>query len=196
MKKYYYSDGNFQNGPVTFEELKSKIAPNTYVWFDGLDSWTIALEVEELKVLFNQSPPKLPNQIYYEKQVTDFKQVDKSVKFEKNYNSSQLFRNPFSFENRIRRFEYGISVIVFGFLGNLIDSYIANATYLLNDGYWDRAWVKIFYIPLFWFFIAQATKRCHDLGKSGWWQLIPLYNIIIVFLEGDKGDNKYGSDPK
>jgi len=35
----------------------------------------------------------------------------------------------------------------------------------------------------------------HDVGKSGWFQLIPIYNIILFVTEGDKGDNQYGPDP-
>jgi uncharacterized membrane protein YhaH (DUF805 family) len=48
-----------------------------------------------------------------------------------------------------------------------------------------------------------ALKRWHDRGKSGWWVLIAFVPLIgwlwalieTGFLEGDKGDNQYGSDP-
>jgi uncharacterized membrane protein YhaH (DUF805 family) len=36
----------------------------------------------------------------------------------------------------------------------------------------------------------------HDVGKSGWFILIPIYNIILMCTEGEKGPNEYGSDPK
>ena len=36
----------------------------------------------------------------------------------------------------------------------------------------------------------------HDVGKSGWFLLIPIYNLILACTEGFKGDNEYGADPK
>jgi len=44
--------------------------------------------------------------------------------------------------------------------------------------------------------IAVAVRRMHDVGKSGWFCLIPIYNFILLVSEGDKGNNKYGPDPK
>jgi uncharacterized membrane protein YhaH (DUF805 family) len=51
--------------------------------------------------------------------------------------------------------------------------------------------------------IAVAVRRLHDQDKSGWWLLIALVPIIgalallvFYFLEGTKGDNQYGPDPK
>jgi len=44
--------------------------------------------------------------------------------------------------------------------------------------------------------IAVAIRRMHDVGKSGWFCLIPIYNLILAVTEGQKGDNQYGPDPK
>lgn len=44
--------------------------------------------------------------------------------------------------------------------------------------------------------IAVAVRRMHDVGKSGWFCLLPIYNIILAIAEGDKGPNEYGPDPK
>ncbi len=44
--------------------------------------------------------------------------------------------------------------------------------------------------------IAVGVRRMHDVGKNGWFLLIPIYSLILAFTEGDKGDNQYGSDPK
>lgn len=51
--------------------------------------------------------------------------------------------------------------------------------------------------------IAIGTRRLHDIGKSGWWQLIllvPLIGaiILIVFFakQGMIGDNQFGNDPR
>ncbi|MCG6551479.1 MAG: DUF805 domain-containing protein [Candidatus Magnetominusculus sp. LBB02] len=44
--------------------------------------------------------------------------------------------------------------------------------------------------------IAVSIRRLHDVEKSGWFLLIPIYPIVLAFMEGTKGDNKYGPDPK
>lgn len=51
--------------------------------------------------------------------------------------------------------------------------------------------------------IAAATRRLHDTGRSGWWQLIALipllgWIVLVVFLAQDThpSDNEYGSNPK
>ncbi len=51
--------------------------------------------------------------------------------------------------------------------------------------------------------IAVQVRRMHDQDKSGWWVLIALIPLIgsivlLVFmcLEGTRGDNRFGADPK
>lgn len=43
--------------------------------------------------------------------------------------------------------------------------------------------------------ISVGVRRMHDVGKSGWFVLFPIYNIILACIEGTKGDNEYGPDP-
>ena len=51
-------------------------------------------------------------------------------------------------------------------------------------------------IPVIWFMIAQGAKRCHDRGNSGWYQLIPFYELWMLFADSDNGNNEYGPNPK
>jgi len=44
--------------------------------------------------------------------------------------------------------------------------------------------------------IAVAIRRMHDVGKSGWFILIPIYNLVLAVTPGIIGENQYGSDPK
>jgi uncharacterized membrane protein YhaH (DUF805 family) len=51
--------------------------------------------------------------------------------------------------------------------------------------------------------LAVGARRLHDIGRSGWWQLIgiiPLVGavVLIVFFatEGERQPNAYGPDPK
>jgi uncharacterized membrane protein YhaH (DUF805 family) len=49
--------------------------------------------------------------------------------------------------------------------------------------------------------IASITRRLHDIGKSGWWQLIliiPCIGMLIIFfwtLYISDQDNQYGKAP-
>jgi uncharacterized membrane protein YhaH (DUF805 family) len=51
--------------------------------------------------------------------------------------------------------------------------------------------------------LAVGARRLHDIGKSGWWQLVGLVPfigilVLIIFfvLDSNPGDNKYGPNPK
>ena len=106
-----------------------------------------------------------------------------------------MFRRPFSFKGRIRRTEYCLSllmyyIIVYG-AGFLLD-FFARTT--LSDTIVVLYFVII--IPALWFFWAQNTKRCHDLGHSGWFQLIPFYIFWMMFASGDAETTGYGTNPK
>jgi uncharacterized membrane protein YhaH (DUF805 family) len=99
-----------------------------------------------------------------------------------------MFKNTFSFDGRIRRTEYGISFIIY-FICYL-------AIYALMEGRNGVPILFLGFIPLLWFLWAQSAKRCHDLGNSGWWQLIPFYFFWLLFQDGKMGPNEYGEDPK
>jgi len=43
---------------------------------------------------------------------------------------------------------------------------------------------------------AVIWRRMHDVGKSGWFALIPIYNLILACKDGNKGENRFGPDPK
>jgi len=99
-----------------------------------------------------------------------------------------MFQDPFSFDGRIRRIEYGISVIIY-----LVACVIVTA--IMQSG-GDAVIIGLAFIPLEWFLLAQGAKRCHDRGNSGWHQCIPFYSLWLLFANGDKGENEYGKNPK
>lgn len=100
-----------------------------------------------------------------------------------------MFKNPFSFDGRIRRSEYGLSLAIYLF-GAFVVGFIIGLTGM------PSGLMYLFLIPLYWFMIAQGAKRCHDLGNNGWWQIIPLYGFWLLFADGEKIENKYGVNPK
>lgn len=44
--------------------------------------------------------------------------------------------------------------------------------------------------------LAAGVRRMHDVGKSGWFLLIPIYNLVLAVTPGQVGSNQYGPDPK
>jgi uncharacterized membrane protein YhaH (DUF805 family) len=44
--------------------------------------------------------------------------------------------------------------------------------------------------------LGVAIRRMHDVNKSGWFILIPIYNLILLVTPGTVGPNEYGPDPK
>ncbi len=100
-----------------------------------------------------------------------------------------MFKNSFSFQGRIGRTEFGLSYAL-----ALICIY---ALVFIVD------WLEINGLPIlihltaiYWFLFAQGAKRCHDMGNSGFYQLIPFYIFAMVFSKGENRRNKYGQDPK
>ena len=58
-QKYYTHNGTERKGAFTIDELKNqKITPETMVWCEGMQGWTKAEDVLELKELFIPAPPE------------------------------------------------------------------------------------------------------------------------------------------
>lgn len=43
--------------------------------------------------------------------------------------------------------------------------------------------------------IAVGARRMHDVGHNGWWQLFPIYNIVLACRQSSSVMNKYGPPP-
>lgn len=99
-----------------------------------------------------------------------------------------MFNAPFSFDGRIRRTEYGLSAIAF-FVAMFLLQNITEKNASLEI-------LNLLLIPVFWFVVAQGVKRCHDVGRPGWYQVIPFYVFVLLFSNSKQGANEYGLNPK
>jgi len=96
------------------------------------------------------------------------------------------------FQGRSRRKEYWmfflfniILAVVAGVLGNLI--------FGPGEGHWINNIISlVLLIPS----IAVGVRRMHDLDKSGWFIIIPIYALILTLTDGTHGPNRFGEDPK
>lgn len=116
----------------------------------------------------------------------------------KNPKKRRMFSKPLSFKGRVRRLEFVLSGVIGSVLCLFIFSFVSK---LLNDGeVGDDLFAYLLgvisYCLLLWFYLAVRCKRCHDIGKSGWYQLIPFYVFVLIFVEGQKEPNKYGPPSK
>jgi uncharacterized membrane protein YhaH (DUF805 family) len=96
-----------------------------------------------------------------------------------------------TFRGRARRKEFwyyalfnGVFAYSFIILFSFVSLEIAISLYIL--------FLLITFLPGF----AISVRRMHDVGKSGWYLLIPIYSLILACKKGDIGENKYGPDPK
>jgi len=50
----------------------------------------------------------------------------------------------------------------------------------------------LFIIPLWLPLFAAGIRRIHDTGRSGWFILVPIYNLVLLVSSSNPGSNKYG----
>lgn len=119
-------------------------------------------------------------------------------KSEENYNMFDWYfkvviKNFANFEGRARRKEYWYFILVntiISFVLGLISGF--SGLTFGDSGILDTIYSLLVIVPS----IAVGVRRMHDVGKSGWYLLIPLYNLILATTDGDIGNNEYGNDPK
>lgn len=44
--------------------------------------------------------------------------------------------------------------------------------------------------------LAAGIRRMHDVGRSGWWILFPIYNLVLLATSGEEEANEYGEVPE
>ena len=100
-----------------------------------------------------------------------------------------VLQNYANFKGRARRREYWMFILVsviINFILGVLESFLP-ALKILATVYGFAVTLPA---------IAVAIRRMHDINKSGWFVLIPIYNIVLLATEGEKGSNQYGADPK
>lgn len=101
-----------------------------------------------------------------------------------------VFENYANFNGRARRKEYWMFFLanfIVSFIIGFILGFISPKLVMLSNVY-----SLAVLIPS----IAVGVRRMHDVGKSGWFIIIPIYNLVLLCTEGDHGTNEYGPDPK
>ncbi len=96
-----------------------------------------------------------------------------------------------TFQGRARRKEYWMFILFSILLAigtTFLDVQLFKGEKLIFTG--------LLRLGLFLPSLAAIVRRMHDVDKSGWFCLIPVYNLILACSEGTKGPNRFGEDPK
>lgn len=99
-----------------------------------------------------------------------------------------VLKNYAKFDGRARRSEFWYFVL-FNLIISAVLRYIGGA---IGFNMLESIYSLAVLIPN----IAVGIRRMHDIGKSGWFILIPFYNIYLFAQDSQPGDNEYGANPK
>ncbi len=99
----------------------------------------------------------------------------------------KCFKSYAVFTGRASRSEYWYFAL-FNFIACMILSILGNAIHTMVPYF---IYVLAIFIPS----LAVGVRRMHDVDKSGWFILIPIYSLILACTPGTSGDNRYGADP-
>ncbi len=117
-----------------------------------------------------------------------------------------FFKNYANFQGRSRRAEYWWPALFF-FLITIAAYFVAGIFVAMGDataiiGGLVMIVYYLFVLAILVPYIAVGVRRLHDKDMTGWLMLLAIVPfgglVLLVFfcLEGTKGPNKYGPDPK
>ncbi|WP_296686198.1 DUF4339 domain-containing protein [Flavobacterium sp.] len=113
MKKYFYSNGQDKEGPFSIEELKIEdIKPDTLIWYEGLDDWTPAIDIEEVKLILELNPPDVSS--------TD----DIIVEINKNILDKKSSKSTYTVGMKVASQGWIIAGFIFAFMGGYLGAII------------------------------------------------------------------------
>ena len=97
------------------------------------------------------------------------------------------------FSGRASRSEYWwfyLATVIVGFGLGIIDGI------LFGWRYDDTMWLSdIFNLVILLPILSAGVRRIHDHGKSGWFILVPFYNLYLIIADGQPQPNLYGQVP-
>lgn len=100
----------------------------------------------------------------------------------------KVLKNYAGFDGRARRKEYWMFILI-----NTVITYaLMYIGIKMGFAMLSTIYSLAVIIPSF----AVAVRRMHDVGKSGWYILIPIYNLILAVTDSVPGPNEYGPNPK
>lgn len=97
---------------------------------------------------------------------------------------SACFSKYATFSGRATRSEYWFFYLFYAIM------YIVGA--VVGAAIGSSAVMYLFIVPLWLPLFAAQIRRMHDVGRSGWFILIPIYNLVLL-CSSSTDDNQYGA---
>lgn len=222
-KKWWYAADNQKFGPYTASEFKAlaisgKIIAAHLVWKQGFTKWVPASSIKGF--IPQNTPPPLPtdngcpsdsSKVIEDRGHANVEQIGRqqAERNEEKFASSEswawndsrwyldVIQHYAVFNGRTGRKAYWMFVLynfivafTISSVGHFLDVSLGGGSKLSEGLY-------IFYnLGVFLPATALAVRRMHDIGRSGWWILFPVVNVVFFCMKGHAGENKYGPDPK
>lgn len=164
MKKYYYSSQGEKKGPFSLEEIKDEgIDKDTLVWFEGLEKWTAAKDLDELVPLLELNPPPIPKSTESVPEPASTPPILTTVDSAPNLDSEAKPNSESSSENKESASKgWMIAGFVFAVLGGYLGA-VMGINYALNAKYdrstHKRGWLMVAVSVVFgtlWKLMAEA----------------------------------------
>ena len=200
--KYFIVNNGQQAGPFELHELLANgLNANSYVWCEGMPNWLPATQVPEVAALLQQTPPPPGYQQPY--QQPGYQQPGSQQPGYQQPGYQQPYQQPYPQQPKSMDFGEAIKVCFNKFAD-------FNGRARRSEFWWFQLFAYlvssitcgigglVLLIPL----LAVTSRRLHDTGHSGWWQLIQLvpFGVILIIIWGvqdsDPGPNEYGPNPK
>lgn len=183
---FFLTEGNAQKGPFSADEIRAKIdlgqiRPDTLVWREGMADWLPA-SATELASAFVTPPPPMG----FAAGAGSFPPVaprDREPAMQtgpghaappRSFGAaiSTCFSEYVTFSGRASRSEFWYWVL-FTFIGGVVFELVSP----------EFGW--LFSLATFLPGLAVGARRLHDIGRSGWWQLlsfIPIIGWIVLIV--------------
>lgn len=189
MKQYYVAKNGVQEGPYEEAALKADAAAGKYpkgtlIWSEGMPGWE-PIEAHFQLPAAPPTPPAVPDSAPApvpppppaSAQPYPCPPPAPTASYTFGQAITACFKRYADFNGRASRSEYW-----WFFLFSFVLCYIPVIGMILALG---------LIVPS----IAVAIRRMHDIGKCGWFCIIPIYSLVLAAQEST-GPNKYGTGPK
>ena len=220
--KYFIVNNGQQAGPFELHELLANgLNANSYVWCEGMPNWLPATQVPEVAALLQQTPlPPGYQQPGYQQpyQQPGYQQPYQQPGYQQPGYQQPGYQQPGyqqpgyqqpgyqqPYPQQPKSMDFGEAIkVCFNKFADF------NGRARRSEFWWFQLFAYlvssitcgigglVLLIPL----LAVTSRRLHDTGHSGWWQLIQLvpFGVILIIIWGvqdsDPGPNEYGPNPK
>ena len=102
--------------------------------------------------------------------------------------------NYINFDGRARRKEFW-TFHLFSSIFSIIALFVDSSLGLIDTIGFNIIYTLVILCPS----LAVSIRRMHDINKSGWWLMLFIFVLPVIYLtckDSDIGDNDYGSSEK